>query len=138
MKTDETNPQDWFFLARERLAAAVAVREACGAGSSAVELLQEAVERFLKGFLIGSGWSFKRIHNLSTLLDAAIQVNSQFKSFADICEALTAQFWEQHYPGGDLTEVGADYDHLRQQGGEMLVLIPGAIPPPSPPANERS
>jgi HEPN domain-containing protein len=98
MKTDETNPQDWFFLARERLAAADAVRQTCGAGSSAVELLQEAVERYLKGFLIGSGWCLQRIHNLSTLLDAAIQVDARFKSFADLCEALTAQFWAQHYP----------------------------------------
>ena len=117
------------------MAAADAVRHACGAGSSAVELLQEAVERYLKGFLIGSGRSLQRIHNLSTLLDAAIQVDARFKSFADLCEALTAQFWEQHYPGGDLTEVGADYDHLRRQVGEMLVLIAGAIPPPARPAD---
>jgi HEPN domain-containing protein len=133
MKTDETNPHDWFLLARERLAAADAVRQLCGAGSSAVELLQEAAERYLKGFLIGKGWPLQRIHNLSTLLDAAIQLDPRFKLYADLCEALTAQFWEQHYPGGDLTEVGADYDHLRQQLGEMLGLIPGAVPPaPAP------
>jgi HEPN domain-containing protein len=130
MKTDETNPQDWFCLARERLAAADAVRQACGAGSSAVELLQEAVERYLKGFLIASGWPLQKIHNLSTLLDAAIQRDARFREYADLCESLTAQFWEQHYPGGDLTEVGADYDQLRQQLGEMLILIPGASAPP--------
>jgi HEPN domain-containing protein len=112
VKTDETNPHDWFLLARERLKAADAVREACGAGSSAVELLQEAAERYLKGFLIAKGWSLQRIHNLSTLLDAAVQSDSRFHEFADLCESLTAQFWEQHYPGGDLTEVGADYDQL--------------------------
>jgi len=72
MKTDETNPQDWFLLARERLEAADAVRHACGANSSAVELLQEAAERYLKGFLIGKGWILQRIHNLSSLLDAAV------------------------------------------------------------------
>ncbi|MBM3883144.1 MAG: hypothetical protein FJ387_26095 [Verrucomicrobia bacterium] len=51
MKTDETNPRDWFLLAQERLKAADAVREACGAGGSAVELLQEAAERYLKGWV---------------------------------------------------------------------------------------
>lgn len=75
------------------------------------------------------GWSLQRIHNLSTLLDAAIQIDPRFKGFADLCEALTAQFWAQHYPGGDLTEVGADYDQLRQQVGEMVALILGEVPP---------
>lgn len=98
MKTDETNPQDWFLLGRERLQAADAVRAAHGACNSAVELLQEAVERYLKGFLIGSGGPLQRIHNLSALLDAAIQRDARFKSFADLCEGLTVQFWAQHYP----------------------------------------
>ena len=45
------------------------------------------------------------------------------KSFADLCESLTAQFWAQHYPGGDLTDVGTDYDDLRSQAEEMIALI---------------
>jgi hypothetical protein len=36
MRTDETNPQDWFLLAKDRLEAADAVRQACGAGASAI------------------------------------------------------------------------------------------------------
>ena len=37
---------------------------------------------------------------------------------------------QQHYPGGDLTEVGSDYELLRQQAGEMIVLILASVPPP--------
>jgi hypothetical protein len=48
VRTDETNPNDWFLLGRERLEAADAVRGARGVCNSAVELLQEAVERYLK------------------------------------------------------------------------------------------
>ena len=131
MKTDETNPHDWFLLAKDRLQAADAVRHACGAGASAVELLQESVERYLKGYLIGTGWPLQKIHNLSTLLDAAIQGNPKFKSFADLCETLTTQFWAQHYPGGDMTEVGADYDTLRQEVDALVTMILSAFPPPS-------
>ena len=133
MRTDETNPNDWFLLGRERLEAADAVRSARGVCSSAVELLQEAVERYLKGYLVGTGWPLQRIHNLSTLLDAAVQRNARFKSFADLCEALTAQFWEQHYPGGDLADVGADYDLLRAEAAKMVSLILSAGVPPAPP-----
>ena len=123
MKTDETLPEHWYLLAKERMEAADALLATRGACYSAVELLQESVERYLKGFLIGKGWPLQRIHNLSTLLDAAVEIDSQFKSFADLCENLTAQFWEQHYPGGDLTDVGADFEELRQQAGELVVLI---------------
>lgn len=94
-----------------------------GACYSAVELLQEALERYLKGFLIGRGWPLQKIHNLSTLLDAAVERDSHFKSFADLCEGLTAQYWELHYPGGDLADVGKDYVVLRHQAGEMIALI---------------
>ena len=133
MKTDETNPNDWFMLGRERLDAADAVRSARGVCSSAVELLQEAVERYLKGYLVSTGWPLQRVHNLSTLLDAAVQRDARFKLFADLCEALTAQFWEQHYPGGDLADVGADYDLLRAEAAKMVSLIVSAGVPPAPP-----
>lgn len=129
MKTAETNPDDWLLLAKERLDAADALYQARGACYSAVELLQEAVERYLKGFLVAKGWPLRKIHSLSTLLDAAIEKDSRFKSFADLCESLTAQFWEQHYPGGDLSDVGKDYDDLRRQAGDLIQLILVCIRP---------
>jgi HEPN domain-containing protein len=123
LRTDETNPSDWFLLGRERLEAADAVRSARGVCNSAVELLQESVERYLKGYLVSTGWPLQRIHNLSTLLDAAVQRDARFKAFADLCEGLTAQFWEQHYPGGDLEDVGVDYDLLRTEAAKMISLV---------------
>lgn len=123
MKTDETNPQDWLFLARERLVAADALFQARGATYSGVELLQESVERFLKAYLISKGWELQKIHNLSTLLDHALTFDSRFEAFADLSENLTAQYWAQHYPGDDLTEVGSDYPELRQSAGELIQLI---------------
>lgn len=137
MRTDETNPNDWFLLGRERLEAADAVRSARGVCNSAVELLQEGVERYLKGYLVSTGWPLQRIHNLSTLLDAAVQRDVRFKPFADLCEGLTAQFWEQHYPGGELADVGTDYDLLRAETDRMvsLILSISGSPPPAGPAS---
>jgi len=123
MKTDEKNPDDWLFLARERLQAADALFQALGATYSGVELLQEAVERFLKAYLISRGWELQKIHNLSTLLDHAVALDGRFKAHADLSENLTAQFWAQHYPGDDLSEVGFDYPELREQAGELIDLI---------------
>lgn len=127
MKTDEKNPQDWLFLARERLKAADALFLALGATYSGVELLQEAVERFLKAYLISKGWELQKIHNLSTLLDFSIPFDDRFKVHADLSENLTVQFWAQHYPGDDLSDVGLDYPELRVQVGKLIELIEAEI-----------
>ncbi len=56
MKTDEGNAYDWFLLADERLRSADILAAQNEPSYSAVELLQEAVERYLKGYLIYHGW----------------------------------------------------------------------------------
>lgn len=53
--------------------------------------------------------------------------DADFKRFLDFAASLTQQFWEQHYPGGDLTEVGSDYTDLRQQAGELVALILASV-----------
>jgi HEPN domain-containing protein len=127
VKTQEKNPQDWLFLARERLMAADALFHSLGATYSGVELLQEAVERFLKAYLISKGWELQKIQNLSTLLDFSIAFDERFKAHADLAENLTVQFWAQHYPGDDLSEVGFDYPELRQQAAQLIDLIEGEM-----------
>jgi len=129
MKTDETNPAHWFLFAAERLRAADALFGAAGASSSVVELLQESIERYLKGYLIAHGWPLQKIHNLAVLLDHAVRFDDRFDPFSDLCEELTSQFWNQHYPGADFSDVGADYEHLRRQAGELVAFILASIPP---------
>jgi HEPN domain-containing protein len=127
MKTDEANPQDWFLLASERLRAADVLFAQSGSTYSGIEILHEAVERYLKGFLIAKGWQLRKVHDLTFLNDEAKKFEPRFTLFDDLCESLTEQFWAQHYPGGDLSTVGADYDVLRQQTGELVTLIHASI-----------
>ena len=129
MKTSEDNPADWLILAKERLESADALFAARGACFSAVELLQESVERYLKGFLVSRRWQLERIHDLNRLLDLATAHRADFSRFQQLARSLTEQFWEQHYPGGDLDEVGQDYPDLRQALGELVALVESAIAP---------
>ena len=129
MKTSEDNPSDWFFLARERLESADALVAAKGVCYSVVELLQESVERYLKGFLVSRGWQLERIHDLSRLLDLTTFHRADFSRFQFMVQSLTEQFWEQHYPGGDLDGVGQDYPELRQALGELVALIESTLVP---------
>ena len=110
-------------LAGERLRAADALRRSEGITYSCIELLQESVERYLKGYLISRGWKLERIHDLNRLVDAAALYDRQFRAFAPLAQSLTEQFQAQHYPGDELDDVGSDYDELRQQAGELVSLI---------------
>jgi HEPN domain-containing protein len=94
-----------------------------GATESVIELLQEATERFLKAYLIANGWKLRKIHDLGALVAESVSLDSRFTAFEDFADNLTDQFWAQHYPGGDLTEVGRDYPELRRIMGEMVKLI---------------
>lgn len=50
MKTDENNPEDWYRSASARLGSVDRLYPFEGASESVIELLQEAVERYLKGY----------------------------------------------------------------------------------------
>ncbi len=129
MKTDENNPQDWLRSARSRLHSTDLLYPIEGASESVIELLQEATERFLKAYLIGRGWKLHKIHDLGALVAEAVTLDPRFTVFEDFADNLTDQFWEQHYPGGDLDEIGQDYPDLRQALGELVALVESAIAP---------
>ena len=74
-----------------------------------------------------------KTHDLGLLIAQASQFDSQFVNFAETSRILTEQFWEQHYPGGDLDEVGQDYTELRQALGESVALIETTLAPAAPP-----
>ena len=130
MRTEESNPAHWFLLGQERKESADVLFAVRGGCYSAVELLQEAVERYLKGYLIARGWKLERIHDLNRLLDEAARHEAGFRHFAPLAQSLTEQFWAQHYPGDDLSEIGSDYSTLSAQAGELIALVllemPGA------------
>lgn len=123
MLTNPSNPFDWILLAKDRLEKADALQERFGASWSGVELLHEATERYLKAFLVSKGWKLVKTHDLNLLLAEASQYDTEFAIYHDLAANLTEQFWEQHYPGGDLDQVGNDYEELRQELGKLLHLI---------------
>ncbi len=127
MITDPDKPSDWLLLARDRLEKADALFARYGPSWSGVELLHEAVERYLKGYLIQHGWQIAKTHDLGMLVAQACEFDAQFAAFGETAQTLTEQFWEQHYPGGDLDEVGRDYSQLRESLGQMVALIEATL-----------
>lgn len=127
-QSDETNPADGFYLAADRLRAADLLWTHQGLTASGIELLQEAVERLLKGFLIARGWRLVKTHDLVPLVSEAAVRDPRFSQFRDLAKELTEDFFAQHYPGEDWTNIGENYAGLRRQTDQMLTLIRQIVP----------
>lgn len=51
--------------------------------------LQQALEKYLKGYLIGKGWKLKRIHDLEDLLDHVLDYDKNFEVYRSLCQEVT-------------------------------------------------
>lgn len=60
--------------------------------------LQQAVEKFLKAFLLSKGWQLRRIHDLEALLDDAIAFDPSLAGFRELCQKLSAFYLVERYP----------------------------------------
>ena len=126
--SNESDPADWFYLAADRLKAADLIWKAEGLTASGIELLQEAVERYLKGYLVAKGWKLVKTHDLSVLVSEAISFDARFKPFTSLADELTRDFFAQHYPGGDWLTIGQHYPDLRRETGDMVEVIQQSLP----------
>ena len=89
-------PQDWFKKAADDLRAAEVLLRSNSLALSAFHL-QQAIEKYLKGFLISKGWRLRRIHNLEELLDEAISYVSELEKFRSLCQTVTG-YYSARYP----------------------------------------
>ncbi len=126
--TQANDPADWFAFAQERLHAADVLWNSDGLTFTGVECLQEAVERYLKGFLIARGWRLVKTRDLNLLVIEARGFDPAFGRFVEMAEKLTEQFFLQHYPGLDTTNVGLDYEKLREETAALVTMIQAALP----------
>ncbi len=60
--------------------------------------LQQAVEKFLKSYLLSQGWQLRRIHNLDALLDDAITYDASLEDFRSVCQKVSGFYFVERYP----------------------------------------
>ena len=99
-----------------------------GLTAAGIELLQEAVERYLKGYLIAKGWTLIKTHDLERLMKEALKFQNDFAKFVPFAIELTEDFFAQHYPGADTSNVGSNYAKLRTQAADIVELIQKDLP----------
>jgi len=139
-QTNERDPQDWFSFAEERLRGADVLWKAEGLTALGIEALQEAVERYLKGYLIARGWVLIKTHDLERLVKEASFYEGRFGQYSQLASELTEDFFAQHYPGQDTSNVGIHYEQMRRQVDQLLQMIKETLPayfrPTTPKPNE--
>jgi HEPN domain-containing protein len=122
-QTSDKDPADWFILAQERIDAADTLWKNDGLTMTGIECLQEGVERFLKGYLIAKGWRLVKTHDLERLVREAIAFDHGFNRFEQFAIELTNDFFAQHYPGADMTNVGVNYEKMRASTDDLIAEI---------------
>ncbi|MDQ3458391.1 MAG: HEPN domain-containing protein [Deinococcota bacterium] len=79
----------------------------------------QAVEKFLKAYLLAKGWRLKRTHDLEVLLNATLEYDPALESFRAVCQKITNFYLVERYPlatGLGLTEEDVR-DALREVEG---------------------
>ncbi len=97
---DSLIPSEWFSKAQEDVRAAELLLAHDGPLGIAAFLVQQAVEKYLKGYLLSTDWLFKRTHDLEVLIEEASSRDAEFASFLTICQRITEYYIEGRYPIG--------------------------------------
>ena len=96
-KKESLYPQDWFRKGEQDLKAAIILLSSDNLEVASFHLHQ-ALEKYLKGYLLSKGWKLRRIHDLEELLDEALAYTQDFERFRDLTQIATEYYTEERYP----------------------------------------
>ena len=98
MQREESRyPEDWFRIGTRELERAknlLGLGDPEGAGFN----IQQAVEKYLKGYLLSRGWKLRRTHDLELLLNEVISYDPSFEEFRAACLKMVEYYVEERYP----------------------------------------
>jgi HEPN domain-containing protein len=96
-RNESRYPEDWFRIGArefERAQNLLNLGDMEGAGFN----IQQAIEKYLKGYLLSQGWELRRIHNLETLINETIIYDPSFEEFRTPCQIITHYYMAERYP----------------------------------------
>lgn len=102
---DTINYEEWIRKARQDLRGARILFEATGADDLVAFHCQQAVEKYLKAYLIQSTGILHSGHFLMGLLKKCYQIDNRFRRFINHVTYLNTYYIETRYPSVDALEV---------------------------------
>lgn len=97
---------EWFERGRHDIETAQLLYEVRGHTDSIAFHIQQAIEKYLKGYLVLHGKRPPKIHELDTLLNHIAIFDDGFVDFLDICEKVSRYYVEIRYPPGPSAKYG--------------------------------
>ncbi len=107
---------EWFQRGDHDIETAQLLYDAHGHTDAVAYHIQQAIEKYLKGYLILNGEKPPRTHDLGALLNLVSRFQPDlYTSFIELCEKVTRYYVEDRYPPGppaayDRSEIKADLD----------------------------
>ncbi len=94
----------------------------------AVFHIHQAVEKYLKGFLIYKGWKLKKIHDIESLLTEVINFDDEFQGCLDFSRKLTAFYYEERYPPGPVSSFSKkEIEKMLETAEDIINNLKGRI-----------
>ena len=116
MRYEESRyPQDWFRIGGKELKRSQNLLSS-GDVEGAAFNIQQAIEKYLKGYLLSQGWDPRRIHDLDILLSEATVHDPSFADFRASCQTITHYYLIERYP------LAVSWELTTEEIGESLAI----------------
>ena len=120
--------QEWLARGSNDMQAARLAFQAGAPAGPVVLLLQQASEKYLKGYLLHQGWRLRKTHDLRELVDRAREYDAAFSDYLDLARRLTAYYLEERYPPGPTTDYPREeITGILEQTGRLMATIKEAV-----------
>ena len=94
---ESSYPTDWLRIAEKDFARVDTLLIAHDSEAAGF-YLQQALEKFLKAYLLSKGWPLQRTHDLESLLNEALKHESSFEQYRVIMQRITGFYFIERYP----------------------------------------
>ena len=116
-------PRDWFGKGKTDIKTVELLLTHGGDTEVAAMHIQQAVEKFLKGYLLFHKWKLKRTHDLVELLDYAVEHNPKLEKFRRFCEKATAFYFESRYPFFQQEPAKKEIEYALDETRELVDIV---------------
>ena len=112
---------EWFERGRRDIETAQLLYDSRGYTDTIGYHVQQAVEKFLKGYLVSHGKKPPKIHELDTLLHRIADFDDSLSEFIDLCATVSQYYIEARYPPGPPVEY--KYEEIKEDLDSAWELI---------------
>ena len=84
---------------------------------------QQIIEKTFKAFMLFHKRPLRKIHDLASLLENCVQIDSSFSDFQGACDQITQYYVETRYPGVRIAVDGKDASEALEKAKEIFNFV---------------